>query len=98
MRPPPPPTRAFGPAREAILVELGADRARRDIAERIAAQQTPHVRFSAQQLVDQAYEPGLVFDAAQRREPHLPVEPVVVRGDHAWAPAHVARFAFELVL
>src|SRR5438552_16645179 len=42
-------------------------------------------------------EPGYAVVIAQRRKPHLPVEPRLVRRDEPRAPPHFVWFPLELV-
>ncbi len=98
-----PPLSSRPRRREAVTPDARADPARRLRREGVAREERLRRGLAVQELPHEVDEPGLLVDdlaagGAVADEPHLPVEPVVVRRDEARAPPGVARHARQLVL
>src|SRR5206468_11572502 len=97
---PPPPIAAGAPLREAgegILIERGPDVPGGMIRERIVREQRRDDLRAFEQSQRKREKPRILVVAAERREPHLPVEPRLVGLDERWRPRQVAGLPFELV-
>src|ERR1051325_2295146 len=68
------------------------------VRERIPGKEPEHRGGSLQEADEEIPEPRRRVEAAEGREPHLPVQPGLVRLDEPGAPHHVARLVLELVL
>jgi crotonobetainyl-CoA hydratase len=90
----PPLTRrtVFVPIREAVVVKLRAHVFGRPVGERIRLQQCQDSWASFKQAPHQARHPGAVPDAAESGEPHLPVEPRLMRNVPSGGSVQGARF------
>src|SRR5579883_1910078 len=69
-----PPPVAGAPRREVVEEQAGADIPRRRVRERVVLEQPQHGRLALQQAEQKTHEPAVGLVAAQRCEPHLPVE------------------------
>src|ERR1051325_1282817 len=67
------------------------------VRERIPGKEPEHRRGPLQEADEQIPEPRRRLEAAEGREPHLPVEPGLVRLDEPGAPHHAARLVPGLV-
>src|SRR6202453_3086461 len=81
-----------------VLVKLGAHMGRRLVGKSILFQESGHRRFVIQEALEKAREPRPSLRVVERGEPHLPVEPRLMR-DVPWRTAHdiaglVAEFVF----
>src|SRR5262249_34198315 len=79
--PPPPGAAARGQIRKSIFVQPRPEVARRFVGKRILFEQPSDLGLSLQQADAELNEPGIVPDIPQRGEPHLPIEPWLVRLD-----------------
>ena len=61
-----------------VVVERSAHIVGRLVGEGVVPHQLQDLGLPGQQAVDQRHEPGVVLVVAQRREPHLPVQPRLV--------------------
>src|SRR6185312_15223298 len=80
-RPPEPRIPAFPPGREPVAVKPGADPPGRGAGERIAPQEPGHARVAREETLHETRKPPFGVARRERREPHEPVEPEVVRRD-----------------
>src|SRR5678816_2705249 len=81
-----------------IIINHCADESRRRVRERIFVQEREDIGRAFQQLDAKLYEPGIVPVTAQRSEPHLPVEPGLVRRHETWPAFEIAGLIFEAVI
>src|SRR5579863_296653 len=89
---------SLGEVREVVVVNNGAHVVGRRRRERIALEQCQHFRGPFEQAGHEVHEPGILLEAIQRREPHLPVKPRLMRGDPGWRALYVPRLVLELVV
>src|SRR5262245_31636298 len=66
--------------------------------ERVAREERFNGGIAAEELVRKMHDPGLLFVTRETREPHLPIEPVVVGRNDARTAAGVAWLAGKFVL
>src|SRR5205823_1627384 len=64
---------------------------------RIPLEECCDLRFAVQQRNYGLDKPWILSVRAERGEPHLPIEPWLMRRTPAWRPIQVARFPFEFV-
>src|SRR6476646_7291061 len=81
----------LGRLREAVLPEPRPHETRRNAGKRIAREEREHGRRALEQLLEKTREPGVLLEGAERREPHLPVEPRLVRRHERRTAEEVAR-------
>src|SRR5262249_49175698 len=74
------------PIREVVVVGDGADETRRLIREWINGEKRRHVSSPFKQSYQQLLKPRIALGIRKRGEPHLPVEPRLVRRDPTRAP------------
>src|SRR3984893_1402469 len=82
---------------KSVSIESGPDVARRFLRKRIAREESRHVRFAFEQTNFEVVEPRVFSRRSQCGEPHLPVEPRLMRRAPAGRTHHIARFPFEFV-
>ncbi len=81
-----------------VLVKLGAHIGRRLVGKRIPFQEPGHRRFVFQEALEKARKPRHSLRVVKRGEPHLPVEPRLMR-DVPWRTAlDIAGLVAEFVL
>ena len=84
-------------ARKAIPVKQGAKILWRVRRKRIALDQFEHLAVVLQQAPAELLEPPLPYETAERRKPHLPIQPRLMRR-HPRGPAmKIARLVLEPV-
>src|SRR4051812_11067432 len=93
----------FG-GRESIFVKPGADVARRVVRKRILGEKIGDLRSVLEQTFQKTDERSVVPVIAERGEPHLPIEPRLVRRvptrrplQRAWLPLEFVRAPFGSV-
>src|ERR1700676_4060460 len=82
---------------KSVSIESGPDVARRFLWKRIAREESPHIRFAFEQENFEVVEPQIFPRRSQCGEPHLPIEPRLMRRAPARCTRHVARLPFEFV-
>src|ERR1043166_9690646 len=87
----------FGSCREPIAINNCAHVARRMPCEWIARKEPSDIRFALQQTDRRPSEPRILLVRSERSEPHLPIEPRLMRRAPAGGAHDVARFPFEFV-
>ena len=80
-----------------VLINDGADVFGRRVGERVVLKQREHFRRALQQAHAEIDEPRVFAISAQGREPHLPIQPRLVRRDEARTPLQVPRFVIEFI-
>ncbi len=87
----------FARCREPIAIKSRADEPRRGLRKRISGQESRDLRFSLEQTNHELNEPGIFSGRSERGEPHLPVEPRLVRRAPTRRTHYISRFPFEFV-
>src|SRR6202022_959451 len=83
--------------RESITIGDRADIARWAFGKWVVLEQLRHLRVSFQQTYRQSHKPLVLVIGSKRGEPHLPIEPGLVRRAPTRDAFHVARVPFELI-
>ena len=87
----------FARCRESIAIKSGADEPRRGLRKRILGQESRDLRLSLKQTNHEPDEPGIFLGRSERGEPHLPVEPRLMRRAPTGRTHYISRFPFEFV-
>src|SRR5258708_2194551 len=82
---------------KSVSIESGPDVSRRFLRKRIAREKSRHVRFAFEQTNFEVVEPRVFSRRSQCGEPHLPVEPRLMRRAPAGRSHHIAWFPFEFI-
>ena len=82
---------------EPVIVHQCANEPGRGVGKRIVLQESNHVRRTAQQPLAEAQEPRVAAVILERREPHLPVQPRLMRRHKRRRAKHVAGFVPKLI-
>src|SRR5438045_104081 len=85
------------PVGKMVFVKNRADKSRWPCGEGIFFQQSQNFRAPFQQPNQQRNEPCIIPIVAERREPHLPIQPWLMRCDPPRWLAEIAGFISELV-
>src|SRR5262249_38316456 len=88
---------ALGAVGGVVVVQGGAQEPGRTSGKRILREQGRHRRRSLEQPGTEGEKPPVLLVRAEGREPHLPVEPRLVRRHEARTAAEVSRLPAELV-
>ena len=82
---------------KSVSIESSPDVSRRFLRKRIARKESRHVRFAFEQPNFEVVDPRVFSRRSQRGEPHLPIEPRLMRRAPARRTHHIAWFPFEFV-
>src|SRR5437588_1509949 len=87
----------LGPRSEMVVVNGGADVTRWLVWKWIARQQSQDLGIISEQAFRKADKPEIMPIGAKRREPHLPIQPGLVRRRPMRRLIQIAGFPFEFV-
>ena len=88
---------AFFSGGEPIILNSRSEKARGSIRKRISGQKLENILFSFQQTNAEIPEPRILLRGSQSREPHLPVQPGLIRSDKTGRPRKIAGFVSKFI-